>query len=67
MRFIVENMHCGGCAKGVIAAVKKADPLAQVEVRLEDRSILVSGGRLGDEALRNALRATGWKAAGATA
>ena len=66
MRFIVENMHCGGCAKGVTAAVKEADPSAQVEVRLEDRSIFVSGGRLGDEGLRNALRAAGWATAGAT-
>ncbi|MCR0984145.1 heavy-metal-associated domain-containing protein [Roseomonas populi] len=63
MHFIVENMHCEGCAKGVTAAVKQADPSAQVEVRLEDRSISVNGGRLGGEALRSALQDAGWKAA----
>lgn len=64
MRFIVENMHCEGCAKGVTAVVKEADPSAQVEVRLEDKSISINGGRLGGEALRSALYTAGWKAAG---
>ena len=52
MRFIVENMHCEGCAKGVTAVVKEADPSAQVEVRLDDKSISINGGRRGGEAGR---------------
>ncbi|MFK4046234.1 cation transporter [Roseomonas mucosa] len=30
MRFKVENMHCDGCAKGVTATVKGADPSAEI-------------------------------------
>jgi copper chaperone len=63
MRFVVENMHCEGCAKGVAATVKEADPSAQVDVRIESKEISVSGSRLGADALRGALRAAGWKAA----
>ncbi|WP_424138112.1 heavy-metal-associated domain-containing protein [Roseomonas chloroacetimidivorans] len=65
MRFVVENMHCGGCAKGVTATVKEADPSAQVEVQIDKKEILVSGGRLGSEALRSTLQAAGWKASAA--
>ena len=62
MRFVIENMHCEGCAKGVTATVKEADPSARVDVRIEGKEISVSGGRLGDDALRSALQAGGWKA-----
>jgi copper chaperone len=61
MRFKVENMHCGGCAKGVAATVKEADPSAEVQVHLDAKEIVVNGGRAERETLRNALQAGGWK------
>lgn len=64
MRFVIENMHCGGCAKGVAATVKQADPSAEVEVHLDAKEIVVKGGRAEGEAIRDALHAAGWKAAG---
>jgi copper chaperone len=67
MRLIVENMHCEGCAKGVTATVKEADPSAQVDIRIERKEVSVTGGRLGTDALRSALQAAGWKAAAPTA
>lgn len=35
----VENMHCGGCKKAVTAAIKNADPAAEVEVDLETKHV----------------------------
>jgi len=63
MRFKVENMHCDGCAKGVTATVKEADPSAEVQVHLDAKEIVVSGGRADAGAVRDALQAAGWKAA----
>ena len=65
MRFVVENMNCGGCAKGVAATVKQADPFAEVEVHLDAKEIVVKGGQAGGEAVRDTLHAAGWKAAAA--
>ncbi|GAV35109.1 Heavy-metal-associated domain protein [Roseomonas sp. TAS13] len=62
MRFTIENMNCGGCAKGVTATVKAADPSAEIEVQLDRKEITVSGGRTDSDALRGALQAAGWKA-----
>jgi copper chaperone len=35
----VENMHCGGCKKAVTAAIKNADPAAEVDVDLETKHV----------------------------
>ncbi|ONH84212.1 hypothetical protein APZ41_005190 [Roseomonas mucosa] len=61
MRFVIQNMSCGGCAKGVTATVKAADPGAQVEVELETRRISITGARADSETLSQALAAKGWK------
>jgi copper chaperone len=67
IRFVVENMNCGGCAKGVTATVKEADPPAQIEIQLDKKEIAVSGGHADRDTLRSALRAAGWKAEAACA
>ncbi len=64
--FVVENMTCGGCAKGVTATLKHADPAAHVEVRLDSKEVAVSGGRADSAALLRALEADGWKACAVT-
>lgn len=63
MSFKVENMHCDGCAKGVTATVKEADPSAEVQVHLDAKEIVVNGGRADAGAVQDALQAAGWKAA----
>ena len=60
--FVVENMTCGGCAKGVTATVKQADPQAQVEVKLDGKQVSVSGGQADAPTLLRALEADGWRA-----
>ncbi|MDB5370051.1 MAG: copper chaperone [Roseomonas sp.] len=62
LRFVVENMGCGGCAKGVKATVKSADPEARIDVYLDRKEVAVNGGRADQDTLRNALREAGWKA-----
>ena len=62
VRFVIENMNCGGCAKGVTATVKAADPSAQVEVDLDRKAVTVVGGHLEGAALARTLQAAGWKA-----
>jgi copper chaperone len=62
VRFVVENMHCGGCAKGVAATVKAADPSALIEVQLDRKEVTVSNGLTDNSTLMRALQAAGWKA-----
>ena len=62
VRFVIENMNCGGCAKGVTATVRAVDPLAQVEVDLDRKAVTVIGGRVDGTALTQTLQAAGWKA-----
>lgn len=62
MRFVIRNMSCGGCAKSVTAAVKAADPSAQVDVELETRLISITGASADAGTLSQALAAKGWKA-----
>ncbi|MBB5694405.1 heavy-metal-associated domain-containing protein [Muricoccus pecuniae] len=62
VRFVIENMNCGGCAKGVTATVRAVDPSAQVEVDLDRKAVTVIGGHVEGAALTRALQAAGWKA-----
>jgi copper chaperone len=41
MRFEVENMTCGGCARSVAKAIQSIDPGAEVTPHLAQRSIEV--------------------------
>ncbi len=59
-RFRIANMNCGGCAKGVTAALRQADPLAQIDIALEPREAAVTSG-LDSARLEQALRDAGWQ------
>lgn len=39
MQIHIQNMTCGGCARGVTKAVESVDPQAQVKVDLQKRNI----------------------------
>lgn len=41
MQFHIENMTCGGCAKGVTAAIHALDPNAMIEADPAKRSVKV--------------------------
>lgn len=41
MQFHVENMTCGGCARGVTKAIQSVDPAATVETDPSTRSVVV--------------------------
>jgi copper chaperone len=42
MRFRIENMTCGGCARGVTKAVQSIDPQAQVSADVAARLVDVT-------------------------
>lgn len=45
MKFHVEDMTCGGCARAVTAAVKAVDPSARVEADPPTRTVQVESTR----------------------
>jgi copper chaperone len=45
MKFHVEDMTCGGCARAVTAAVKALDPAARIEADPPTRTVLVESAR----------------------
>ena len=61
---VIQNMTCGGCAKGVAATLREAAPGREPRFDLEHRRVEVEGDA---EALIAALRADGWEATPATA
>ncbi|NMG41415.1 copper chaperone [Chelativorans sp. ZYF759] len=48
MQFRIDNMTCGGCAKGVTKAIHSVDPQATVEIDLATKAVRV--GSSADEA-----------------
>ena len=60
VRIRIRNMGCGGCAKGVRAALNGAAPGAAVEVDLAQREVRVDHPDSGP--LLQVLRAAGWEA-----
>ena len=59
MKFRIDNMTCGGCARSVTRAIQKLDPAAQVEVNLEGHLVEVRSERPEGEVAR-ALEAVGF-------
>jgi copper chaperone len=55
----IPNMNCGGCAKGVTAAIRAVDADARVEPDLPARTIAVETS-LPETALREALTEAGF-------
>lgn len=59
-RFRIANMNCGGCAKGVTASLRRADPQAAIEIKLDTREASVTSA-LDTASLEQALRDGGWQ------
>jgi copper chaperone len=49
MKFHIENMTCGGCARGVTRAIKEVDPDANIITDPPTRSVQVSTTASQDE------------------
>ncbi len=64
MRFRIDNMTCGGCARSVTRAIQKLDPGAEVDVSLETHLVEVRSQRPEGEVAR-ALEAVGFPAVAA--
>lgn len=41
MQFHIENMTCGGCARGVTSAIKAIDPEANISTDPPTRTVMV--------------------------
>jgi len=41
MKLLIENMTCGGCARGVTATIQDVDPNAKVNVDLTTKIVTV--------------------------
>jgi len=59
MKFEIEAMHCGGCARGVTKAIQSIDPEAAVAVDLPNRQVTV-GSDASPEAIMAKLDAAGF-------
>ncbi len=44
MRFQIDNMTCGGCARSVTNAIQSVDPQAKVDIDLTIRRVNVQSG-----------------------
>lgn len=60
----VENMHCGGCAKGVTATLEAVAPAAEIQIDLQRHEVSLPAPDAAP--LVAALIAAGWKAAAIT-
>ena len=62
LRFRISNMTCGGCAKGVAATLREAEPRAELQFDLDRREVILGGAAAADIGrLEQALRAAGWR------
>ncbi len=62
MKFRIENMTCGGCARSVTKAIQSVDPQAVVEIDVPARLVDVRSSRT-PTAFASALAAVGYPAA----
>lgn len=60
-RFRIANMNCGGCAKGVAASLRQADPQAGIDIKLDTRDVFLTSA-VDPARLEQALRDAGWQA-----
>lgn len=63
MDFRIENMTCGGCARGVTKAIQGSDANAKVDARPADRMVKVETN-LTCAQVEQALAAAGFPASG---
>jgi len=62
LRFHVPKMACGGCVKGVTAAIQNIDRQAQVQADLQVREVTVTATSSEAAALLQALEKAGYSA-----
>ena len=62
VRYKVEKMGCGGCAKGVTRAVLGVEPEARVDIDLGAKLVTVSGAGGPAERIARAITAAGYPA-----
>ncbi len=61
MLFQIENMTCGGCAKGVTKAIHSVDPLAKVDIDLTQKRVRVES-HADQSAIETAIENVGFSA-----
>jgi copper chaperone len=61
VKFRVEGMTCGGCARGVTNALQRIDPKAEVAVDLAAKSVTVRSTASADQ-LRRGIEQAGYRA-----
>lgn len=62
LRFRISNMTCGGCAKGVAATLREAEPRAEFRFDLDRREVIIEGAAAADAGrLEQALQTAGWR------
>lgn len=54
MKLLIENMTCGGCARGVTASIQDVDPNAKVDVDLSTKMVTVETSA-DEQSILNAL------------
>ena len=59
LKLHIPNMNCGGCARGVTAAIRSVDAEARVEPDLLARTIMVET-KLPEATVRQALAEAGF-------
>lgn len=64
MRFRIQNMTCGGCARGVTKAIQSVDPTANVTADPPSRIVEVTSDQPQAE-IEHALAAAGFPAVNA--
>ena len=62
IRFHIANMNCGGCAKGVAAALREASPHTEPRFDLDRREVALDAPAAEAERLSAALVKDGWEA-----
>lgn len=61
MKLLIENMTCGGCARGVAATIQDIDPNAKVDVDLASKIVTVESSESIDK-ITEALEEDGFPA-----
>ena len=61
MKLLINNMTCGGCARGVTASIKSIDENATVDVNLDSKVVTVDTNASSDKIVE-ALAENGFSA-----
>jgi copper chaperone len=59
MKFQIDNMTCGGCARSVTKAIQSVDPQAKIDIDLTTKAVSVTSDAE-DSSVAAALEAVGY-------